>query len=46
MEKKNNMGPFLVIVPLTTLSNWVIEFDKWAPSVKYIPYKGSNRQAL
>ena len=33
IEKKRNLGPFLVIVPLTTLSNWILEFDKWAPSV-------------
>merc|ERR1719516_358220 len=41
MEKKNNMGPFLVIVPLSTLSNWVLEFAKWAPSVTTVSYKGS-----
>merc|ERR1719430_900166 len=41
MEKKNNMGPFLVIVPLSTLSNWVVEFAKWAPSVTTVSYKGS-----
>jgi SNF2 family DNA or RNA helicase len=36
--KKNN-GPFLVVVPLSTLSNWVLEFDKWAPKIKKIAYK-------
>jgi len=41
MEKKGNNGPFLIIVPLSTLSNWVLEFDRWAPSVIKIPYKGS-----
>ena len=41
MEKKKNMGPFLVIVPLSTLSNWVLEFQKWAPSVVTLSYKGS-----
>jgi len=41
MEKKKNMGPFLIIVPLSTLSNWVLEFQKWAPSVVTIAYKGS-----
>ncbi len=24
-----------------TLSNWVYEFDKWAPTVTKIPYRGS-----
>ncbi|KAH9515427.1 Transcription activator BRG1 [Bulinus truncatus] len=41
MEKKHVNGPFLIIVPLSTLSNWMMEFDKWAPSVVKIPYKGS-----
>merc|ERR1719167_405633 len=41
MEKKKNMGPFLVIVPLSTLSNWMLEFEKWAPSVVTLSYKGS-----
>ena len=41
MEKKKNMGPFLIIVPLSTLSNWVLEFQKWAPSVVSLSYKGS-----
>lgn len=41
MEKKRVNGPFLIIVPLSTLSNWVLEFDRWAPSVIKVSYKGS-----
>lgn len=41
MEYKRINGPFLIIVPLSTLSNWVLEFDKWAPSVVKVSYKGS-----
>merc|ERR1719189_1246911 len=44
MEKKKNMGPFLVIVPLSTLSNWMMEFQKWAPSVTAVSFKGSPQQ--
>ncbi|KAJ5609310.1 hypothetical protein N7528_009877 [Penicillium herquei] len=40
IERKRNNGPFLVIVPLSTLTNWNIEFDKWAPSVTKVVYKG------
>ena len=36
------MGPFLVIVPLSTLSNWVLEFDKWAPSITKVVYRGTG----
>ncbi|XP_073979169.1 ATP-dependent helicase brm-like isoform X2 [Rhodnius prolixus] len=41
MEKKKVNGPYLIIVPLSTLSNWVLEFEKWAPSVFIVAYKGS-----
>ena len=41
IEKKGQHGPFLVIVPLSTLTNWNIEFEKWAPGVSRIVYKGT-----
>merc|ERR1712223_990396 len=41
MEKKKNMGPYLVIVPLSTLSNWILEAQKWAPTMSTVAYKGS-----
>ena len=41
MEKKNNDGPFLIIAPLATISNWVIEFQRWAPNIKIVVYKGA-----
>merc|ERR1719412_489512 len=44
MEKKGVMGPFLVIVPLSTLSNWMLEFSRWAPSLTTLSYKGSPNQ--
>ena len=40
IEKKKQNGPFLVIVPLSTLTNWNLEFEKWAPSISKIVYKG------
>jgi ATP-dependent helicase STH1/SNF2 len=44
IEKKKQNGPFLVIVPLSTISNWSLEFDKWAPSVAKIVFKGSPNE--
>ncbi|KAI5970402.1 snf21 [Candida margitis] len=43
IEKKHE-SKFLVIVPLSTITNWTLEFEKWAPSVKIIVYKGSQQQ--
>ena len=40
VEKKKQNGPYLVIVPLSTLTNWNLEFDKWAPSIARVVYKG------
>ena len=42
IEKKGNDGPFLIVVPLMTISNWAMEFDKWAPDVRKIIYKGKK----
>ncbi|CAK7211793.1 transcriptional regulator [Sporothrix curviconia] len=40
IERKHQPGPYLVIVPLSTLTNWNLEFEKWAPSIARIVYKG------
>ncbi|KAI5928706.1 SNF2-family ATP dependent chromatin remodeling factor snf21 [Camillea tinctor] len=40
IERKMQQGPYLVIVPLSTLTNWNLEFEKWAPSVARVVYKG------
>lgn len=40
IENKDVVGPFLVVVPLSTLSNWMVEFKKWAPKIKVVIYKG------
>ena len=31
----------LMLYNFRTLSNWQLEFDRWAPNVLHIPYKGS-----
>lgn len=44
IEKKQNPGPYIIIVPLSTVGNWVRELDLWAPSVSKVVYRG-NRDA-
>ena len=41
IEKKRQPGPYLVIVPLSTMNNWQNEFAKWAPTVRVLMYKGN-----
>lgn len=41
IEYKQIRGHYLIIVPLSTMPNWVAEFERWAPSVKVLCYKGS-----
>jgi SWI/SNF-related matrix-associated actin-dependent regulator of chromatin subfamily A protein 2/4 len=41
MEVKKVNGPYLIIVPLSTLANWVNEFRKWSPGVSIIVFKGN-----
>lgn len=44
IEVKGNEGPFLIVVPLTTISNWAMEFDRWAPDIKKMIYKGKKSE--
>ncbi|GAA5945416.1 hypothetical protein JCM10213_005973 [Rhodosporidiobolus nylandii] len=44
IEVKRQPGPYLVIVPLSTMPNWISEFERWAPSVKVVSYKGTPAQ--
>lgn len=48
IEKKQENGPYLVLVPLSTLTNWTSEFKLWAPGVKVLILKGdkNSRKAL
>jgi len=33
-------GPFLVVVPLSTMAAWQKEFAQWAPSINVVTYIG------
>lgn len=36
-------GPFLVVVPLSTVPNWIREFRKWIPNVNAVVYVGDTK---
>jgi len=42
VEEKGINGPFLITVPLSTLSNWANEAAKWTPGLTRVIYKGTN----
>lgn len=42
VEVKRVLGPFLVIVPLSVISNWTRELEHWAPSLVKVVYKGDS----
>ena len=43
-EAKNVWGPFLVVVPVTTLHNWKSELERFCPALKVLPYFGSPEE--
>ncbi|XP_015191436.1 PREDICTED: lymphocyte-specific helicase-like isoform X2 [Polistes dominula] len=46
--EKQQSGPYLIIVPLSTLPNWISEFAKFAPSLPVVVFHGkqSERKSL
>lgn len=43
-EQEEYFGPHLVIAPLSTLSNWQDEFQKWTPSIPFVLYHGTIQE--
>ncbi|XP_078157848.1 chromatin remodeling factor CHD3 (PICKLE) isoform X4 [Carex rostrata] len=39
---EDNLGPHLVVAPLSTLRNWEREFATWAPHMNVVMYAGSG----
>ncbi|CAN8277631.1 unnamed protein product [Cochlearia groenlandica] len=44
LKGKKLDGPYLVIAPLSTLSNWLNEISRFTPSIKAIIYHGDKKQ--
>lgn len=45
-EYRNVLGPHLVMVPKSTLSNWCNEFKRWCPSIRILRFHGSKEERL
>ena len=43
-EHKNVWGPFLIIVPVSTLYNWQNELEKFCPALRVLPYFGTAEE--
>lgn len=39
---RRQQGPFLVVVPLSTIPAWGDTFDHWAPDLNYVVYNGKE----
>ncbi len=42
--EKGIKGPFIIVAPLSTLSNWRNELQKWAPDMGILQYHGSKSE--
>ncbi|KAI9262698.1 P-loop containing nucleoside triphosphate hydrolase protein [Sporodiniella umbellata] len=40
--RKYNIYPFIIVVPNSTATNWVREFQKWAPDMAVVPFFGMS----
>ncbi|KAG9252636.1 SNF2 family N-terminal domain-containing protein [Emericellopsis atlantica] len=43
-EQEGYLGPHLIVAPLSTLSNWMDEFEKWVPSIPVVMFHGTPQQ--
>jgi len=40
----SSTGPNLVVVPKSTLSNWMNEYKRWAPTLRAIKFHGNKEE--
>jgi ATP-dependent DNA helicase len=48
LREKGVWGPFLVVAPLSTINNWVLEFERFTPDIPALMYHGNpdERRAM
>lgn len=39
---RHQHGPFVVVVPLSTMPSWAETFDNWTPDLNYVVYNGNE----
>lgn len=39
----NKKGPHLIVVPLSVLSNWLAEIEKFCPAFRAVRFHGKNQ---
>lgn len=39
---RRQQGPFVVVVPLSTMPSWAETFDNWTPDLNYVVYNGNE----
>lgn len=44
LREENRLNTALIVVPVTTISNWEIEIKKFTPNLKYLLYYGQDRR--
>lgn len=44
LEYENVRGPHIVLVPKSTLSNWLAEFERWCPSLRAVKFHGNKEE--
>jgi ATP-dependent DNA helicase len=44
LREKGSYGPFLIVAPLSTLTNWVSEIERFTPSIPALLYHGTPEE--
>ena len=44
LREQGTNGPFLILGPLSTVTNWVNEFARWTPDIPVVMYHGTPQE--